>query len=94
MWRYRYGRILLDKGNAAEAAKHLSFALDAGKKAQPRPGWLGNCAFEAGEALRKTGQKQQAVEAYQLYFDLAPPSDPYRKDALRGLQQVGGAVDR
>ena len=94
LWRYRYGRILLDKGNAAEAAKHLSFALEAGKKAQPRPGWLGNCAFEAGEALRKTGQKQQAAEAYQLYFDLAPPSDPDRKDATRGLQQVGGNADR
>jgi len=94
MWRYRYGKLLLDKNSNVEAAKHLAFAMDAGKKAQPRPGWLGNAAFEAGEALRKTGQKQQAIEAYELYFDLAPPSDPDRRDATRGLQQVGGNPDR
>ena len=94
MWRYRYGRLLLDKGNAPEAARHLAFAMDAAKKAQPRPGWLGNAAFEAGEALRRTGQKTQAIEAYQLYFDLASPSDPDRRDAARGLQQVGGSLER
>ncbi len=94
MWRYRLGRSLLEKGNAAEAARHLAFAVDAGKKAEPRPGWLGRAAFEAGEALRKTGQKAQAIEAYQLYFDLAPPSDPDRRDAAQGLQQVGGTRER
>ena len=93
-WRYRYGKLLLDKNNNAEAAKHLAFALEAGKKAQPRPGWLGNAAFEAGEALRKTGQKKEAIEAYELYFELAPPSDPDRRDATKGLQAVGGNVDR
>ena len=94
MWRYRYGRLLLDKGNAGEAARHLSFATEAGKKAQPRPGWLGNAAFEAGEALRKTGQKAPALEAYRLYFDLASPSDPDRRDATRGMREVGGTLDR
>ena len=94
VWRYHYGRLLLDKNQAGEAAKHLAFALDDGKKQQPRPGWIGRCAFEAGEALRKTGQKAQAVEAYQFYFDVAPSSDPDRKDALRGLTAVGGQLDR
>jgi cellulose synthase operon protein C len=93
-WRYHYGRILLDKGNAAEAAKHLSFALEAGKKAQPRPGWIYTAAFEAGEALRKTGQKAQAKEAYELYFELAPVGDPNRRDATRGLREAGGSLDR
>ena len=94
LWRYKYGRILLDKGNAPEAARHLAFALDAGRKAQPRPGWLANCAFEAGEALRRSGQKAQAQEAYTLYFELAPSSDPDRRDATRGMRDVGGSVDR
>ncbi len=93
-WRYRYGKLLLDKNNNVEAAKHLAFALEAGKKAQPRPGWLGNAAFEAGEALRKTGQKNEAREAYELYFELAPPADPDRRDATRGMQAVGGNIDR
>jgi len=93
-WRFQYGRLLLDKGQTAEAARHLSFALEAGKKAQPRPGWLARAAFEAGEALRKTGQKAQALEAYDLYLELASPSDPDRRDALRGRREVGGTSDR
>jgi type IV pilus assembly protein PilF len=93
MWRYKYGRILLDKGNAAEAARHLAFAVENGKTAQPRPGWLGRAAFEAGEALRKTGQKQQAIEAYNLYMELSTPSDPDRRDALRALKELGAPYE-
>ncbi len=94
LWRYRYGRLLLDKNQPAEAAKHLAFAFDAAKKMQPRPGWLGRAAFEAGEALRKTGQKQQAVEAYNLYLEISSPTDPDRRDALKGLKELGAPYER
>jgi tetratricopeptide (TPR) repeat protein len=94
MWRYHYGRMLLDRGNAGEAARHLAFAVDAAKKAQPRPGWLAKAAFEAGEAERKTGQKAQAIEAYNLFLELCPPSDPDRRDALRALKELGAPYER
>ncbi|AKU99450.1 hypothetical protein AKJ09_06114 [Labilithrix luteola] len=92
-WRYRYGRLLLEKGNAGEAAKHLAYAVEQGKTAQPRPGWLGPAAFEAGEALRKTGQKQPAVDAYTLYLELAAPTAPDRRDAIKALKDLGAAYE-
>jgi predicted Zn finger-like uncharacterized protein len=93
-WRFKYGMVLLDKGNAGEAAKHLAFAVDAGKKAQPRPGWLGRAAFEAGEAQRKTSQKPAAIEAYNLFLELASKNDPNRREALRALKDLGAPYDR
>lgn len=94
LWRYKYGVILLDKGNAAEAAKHLAFAVDAGKKAQPRPGWLGRAAFEAAEAQRKTNQKPAAIESYNLFLELASTNDPNRREALRALKDLGAPYER
>lgn len=88
-WRWQYGKLLREKGNAAEAAKHLTFAVAEGKKAQPRPGWVPKAAFEAGEALRKIGQKKEAAEHYQLFVELAPPSDPDMRDAKRYLKELG-----
>ncbi|MBS2012115.1 MAG: zinc-ribbon domain-containing protein [Deltaproteobacteria bacterium] len=93
-WHYQYGRLLFDKGNNAEAAKHLGFAVEAGKKAQPRPGWLGKAAFEAGESMKKSGQKPQACEAFQLYWELKSPTDPDTRDALRGMKELGCAPER
>lgn len=93
MWRFKYGMHLLDKGNAGEAAKHLRYAVDQGKKAQPRPGWLGRAAFESGEAHRKTGQKQPAIEDYNLYLELTSPTDPNRRDALRALKDLGAPYE-
>jgi predicted Zn finger-like uncharacterized protein len=86
-WRYRYGRLLLDKGQPGEAVKHLVFAVTAGKSAQPRPGWLATAAFEAGEALRKTNDRKQAADMYRFYLELAGPTQPDVKDARRWLTE-------
>lgn len=93
-WHYQYGRLLFDKNNNGEAAKHLSSAIEAGKKAQPRPGWLGKAAFEGGESLRKTGKKAEACEAYQLYWELKSPTDPDTRDAIRAMKELGCAPER
>jgi Tfp pilus assembly protein PilF len=93
-WRWKYGKILADKNQNAEAAKHLVYAVDKGKSAQPRPGWLGLAAFEAGETLRKTGQKKDACEHYNLYMELAAPTSPDRRDAVRAINELGCTTDR
>jgi cellulose synthase operon protein C len=93
-WRWRYGRLLAERGQAGEAAGHLAFAVEGGKSAQPRPGWLGPAAFEAGEALRKSGQKKEACESYHLYLELSPPTAPDRRDALRATTDLGCPPDR
>jgi tetratricopeptide (TPR) repeat protein len=93
MWRFRYGQQLLEKNNAAEAGKHLAFAMEQGKKAQPRPGWLARAAFENGEAQRKTGHKQEAIDSYNLFLELAPTTDPNRRDGLKGLKELGAPYE-
>ena len=93
MWRFRYGQQLNEKNNAAEAGKHLAFAVEQAKKAQPRPGWLARAAFENGEAQRKTGHKQEAVESYNLFLELAPTTDPNRRDGLKALKELGAPYE-
>lgn len=93
-WRYQYGLLLAEKGNMAEAAKHLAFAAEKAKSIQPRPGWIFKAAFEAAEALRKTGKKAEACENYKLFMDLAPPTHPDRRDAKKGMEESGCPPER
>jgi predicted Zn finger-like uncharacterized protein len=93
MWRFRYGMNLLEKGNAGEAVKHLAFAVEQGKKAQPRPGWLGRAAFENGEAQRKTGHKPEAIESYNLFLELSSSNDPNRREGIRALKDLGAPYE-
>ncbi|MDF2692554.1 MAG: hypothetical protein K0S65_937, partial [Labilithrix sp.] len=88
-WRWKYGKILADRNQNAEASKHLVYAVEQGKAAQPRPGWLAGAAFEAGEALRKTGQKKDACEHYALFMELAPTTSPDRRDAIKAQNELG-----
>jgi predicted Zn finger-like uncharacterized protein len=92
-WRYRYGLQLMEKNNAGAAAPHLAFAVDEAKKAQPRPGWLARAAFENGEAQRKTGHKPEAIESYNLFLELAPTTDPNRREGLRALKELGAPYE-
>jgi tetratricopeptide (TPR) repeat protein len=87
-WRWKYGKILAQKGQSGEAVKHLVYAVDNGKSAQPRPGWLGPAAFEAAEMLRKTGQKKEACDRYQLFMELSAATSPDRRDATRAMSDL------
>ncbi len=93
LWRYRYGRILADRGSAATALPHLAFAIDAAEKETPVPGWTVDGEFRVAEAYRKTGHKAEAVDHYNRFLDAAPPSDPDRKDAISGLSALGHPRD-
>jgi tetratricopeptide (TPR) repeat protein len=93
-WHYRYGEMLEAKNANAEAARHLGIAVDAAKKAQPRPGWLARAAFENGEAQKKTGHKQEAIDSYNLFLELAPTTDPNKRDAIKALKELGAPYDR
>jgi tetratricopeptide (TPR) repeat protein len=88
-WRYRYGRLLLERGNASEAVKHLTFAVTDAEKADQHPAWLAAAEFAAGEALRKTGKKADAIEKYRRFLELAPTNSPDRRDAINALSDLG-----
>ncbi|MEO8875977.1 MAG: hypothetical protein ABI461_10340, partial [Polyangiaceae bacterium] len=88
-WQLHYGKLLLDRGTYSEAAKHLSFAADEGEKLDPRPGWLPDAEFAAGEALRKSGAKDLAIAKYKRFLEIAPTNSPDRKDAQNALVGMG-----
>ncbi|MDB4997119.1 MAG: hypothetical protein JWM74_4551, partial [Myxococcaceae bacterium] len=88
-WRFRYGRLLLERGNAAEAVKHLTFAVTDAEKADQHPAWLAAAEFAAGEALRRTGKKADAIEKYRRFLELAPTNSPDRRDAINALSDLG-----
>jgi tetratricopeptide (TPR) repeat protein len=89
-WRYRYGKLLLDMGNAASALGYLTAAVLAAEKIDPRPTWLAPIEFLAAEAMRKAGKKADAVEHYRRFLDLAPNDSPDRADAQKALATLGG----
>ncbi len=93
-WRWKFGKLLADKGAILDAAKHLSYAVEQASEMKPRPGWLGPAAFEAAEVLKKTGQKKAACDDYAIYLELAPPSDPDRRDALHAQKELVCIPDR
>jgi tetratricopeptide (TPR) repeat protein len=92
-WRYRYGQLLFDRAAFGEAAKHLSFAATNTESDSPRPGWLPNCEFLAGEANKKVGKKAEAIERFNRFMEYAASGDPFRKDADRALKELGAPYD-
>jgi predicted Zn finger-like uncharacterized protein len=90
-WRYRYGRLLAEKGNVQEAARHLAFAADKAAEAAARPGWLATAEFNAAETLRRAGRRAEAVEHYKRFLAIAPAQSPDRADAARALASLEGA---
>jgi predicted Zn finger-like uncharacterized protein len=93
-WRWRYGKILAEKRQNAEAAKHLVYAVEQAKSMQVRPGWLASAAFEAGEALHRTGQKKEACDHYRIFMELAPTTSPDRRDAIKAQNDLACPTDR
>jgi tetratricopeptide (TPR) repeat protein len=92
-WRYRYGKILEDRGANAEAARHLAYASQNAEADTPRPGWLPDAEFLAGETLRKTGKKAEAIERYRQYLGMAGPGAADRREAMKALQDLGAPYD-
>ena len=96
-WRYRYGKLLFQHGNSAEAAKHLTYAATEAAKLEGRTPWLGDAEFYAAEALRRSGRRDEAIAFYEKFLAIAPTSSPDRRDAITALSQLGkpyGGGDR
>lgn len=89
-WHYRYGKLLMEHGNAGAGLAQLLPAALAAEKTEPRPGWYGNVEFLAAEALRKSGKKNEAVEHYKRFLEVAPVNSPDRADALAAVNQLTG----
>jgi tetratricopeptide (TPR) repeat protein len=88
-WRYRFGKLLLERGNAAEAAKHLGYAAQQADKMEIRPGWFSDLQFQAAEAFKRAGQRKEAIERFKKFLEVAPTNSPDRRDAVRALGELG-----
>ena len=89
-WRYKYGKLLLERGNAGGALAQFLPAATTSEKMDPRPGWLAPVEFLTAEALRKTGKGKDAIEHYRRFLEVAPVNSPDRADAQNALTQLGG----
>jgi predicted Zn finger-like uncharacterized protein len=87
-WRWRYGKLLSVKNQTVDAEKHLSYAVEEGKKLQPRPAWVISAAFEAAEVQKKMGKKADACANYKFFLEGVPPGNADRKDAQAAVAQL------
>jgi cellulose synthase operon protein C len=92
-WRWRYGRLLFDKGNVKDAFRHLKFATNAAEKEEAWPGWATDAEFKVAEAYRRMKDTAEAKDHYNLFLDHAPPTHPDRRDAMNALASLGAPRD-
>ena len=86
-WRFRLGKILMDRNATGEAAPHLRAAVDLTMERKQTPGWLWNANWLLGEAVRATDPKR-AVIAYREFLRLTPSDNAYRADAKQAIEQL------
>jgi cellulose synthase operon protein C len=84
-WRYRYGKLLIEKSGKPAALAQLLPAVETAEKMELRPAWLAPLEFLAAEALRGVGRKVDAIEHYRRFLEIAPVSSPDRADARAAL---------
>jgi tetratricopeptide (TPR) repeat protein len=89
-WRYRYGKLLMERAGHGAALAQLLPAVTTAEKMATRPGWLAPLEFLSAEALRASGRKADAVEHYRRFLDVAPVNSPDRLDAQKALAQLTG----
>jgi tetratricopeptide (TPR) repeat protein len=89
-WRYKYGKLLLERAGAGAALVQLLPAATSAEKMDQRPGWLAPLEFLVAEALRKSGRRADAAEHYRRFLDIAPVNSPDRADAQAALTQLTG----
>ena len=89
LWNFKFGQLLLERGQYGEAAKHLKAATEAAEKDQPRPGWLNAAEYPTADALRRSGDKAGAIAHYTTFLQHADSNDPNNRDARRALVALG-----
>jgi predicted Zn finger-like uncharacterized protein len=87
-WRYRYGKLLMEHGNAGAALAYLLPSATTMEKSEQRPGWLARLEFLTAEALRKAGRRADAIEHYRRFLEIAPVTSPDRTDAQEQLKRL------
>lgn len=86
VWRFRYGKLLLDNRRAPEARQELEQAIVGAEKLAAKPQWL----WEAHRLLALViGRDPAAIPHWQKFVVNADSNSPYRAEALRALKALG-----
>ncbi|MBX3275065.1 MAG: zinc-ribbon domain-containing protein [Sandaracinaceae bacterium] len=88
-WFYRLGRLLLDRGRAADATRALQRATLLGDATDPTPGWLADAHRVRGEALMRGGSSREAIPHFRRYLELAPAGAIDRREVRQRLMDLG-----
>jgi tetratricopeptide (TPR) repeat protein len=89
-WRYRFGKLLMDRGNPGAALHWLLPTALGMEKSELRPAWMAPLEFLTAQALDKGGRKAEAGDHYQKFLDGAPVSSPDRAEAQNALRRIQG----
>lgn len=91
VWHYRYGKLLFDNRQLAEAQRELQLALQKATEAQAGiegatpPAWVGEAHRHLALAL---GRTKEAVPHWEAYIQQAERNSPYLVEALRELRAI------
>lgn len=89
LWRFRYGKLLVDNLRYGEAINELNAAIDMAMKEEIKPQWLWQAHYYIARAL---GLNERAIEHWKAYLDQAPSDSPYRDEAIATLKKLGEPV--
>jgi tetratricopeptide (TPR) repeat protein len=89
-WWYKLGRVYVDSGKYAEASPCFVRSTQLGDAMRKPPAWLADAHRLNGEVHRKFGRKQEAVQSYQRYLEIAPPSSIDIADVKQQLAELTG----
>jgi cellulose synthase operon protein C len=85
LWRFRYGRLLVQNQMSAQALEQLKIAIELGEKQTPAPRWL----WEAHQSMaRAHGETPAAIEHWEAFLRLGPQNSPYRGEAKAALKRL------
>jgi len=87
--RFRYGKILADKGNSEGAISELSKAISLAAAKEPKPVWIHTCHRLLAEKLKGSDAAKATVH-YKKFLKLSPSENVYRSEACSFVESQGG----
>ncbi len=92
-WHFRLGKILFDRQNMVDGAKHVSSAISLieADKSHAAPPWAWNAYLLLAESYRHI-DKDKSIAAYRRFLKLSAPENAYRQQAKAAIKAMGGRV--
>lgn len=85
-WHFRYGKLLVQNHQDAEAQTQLSKAIEEGEQADDKPRWLWEAHYLIARAI---GPHKEAAKHWEAFLRTGPRDSPYRAEAKAALAKLG-----